>query len=72
MPSLCINHEGFQKACDTAGLYTNKAIARRMEIDAATLSRVTTGQSSPGPRFIAGAMLAFGGSWFADLFRVVP
>lgn len=72
MPSLCINHEGFQRACDSAGLYSNKAIARRMQIDQATLSRATSGQSSPGPRFIAGALLAFGVSWFSDLFRVVP
>lgn len=72
MPKLCINHEGFQKACDTAGLRTSKAVARRMDIDAATLSRVTSGQSAPGSTFVAGALMAFGVSWFGDLFCVVP
>jgi transcriptional regulator with XRE-family HTH domain len=71
MPTLRINHEGFDEACTSAGLYNKKAIARRMEIDQATLSRVTNGQATPGPRFIAGALRAFGTSWFAQLFKVV-
>ena len=71
MATLRIDNEAFREACEQAGLDSNKAIARRMGIDTSTLSRVTSGKQTPGPKFIAGAVRAFGTLRFPEVFKVV-
>lgn len=71
MPTLKLNVESFERHCEKAGLRTRKAVARRLEIDEATLSRVMNGQAAPGPKFVAGAIVAFGTTTFGHIFRVV-
>jgi len=54
-----------------AGLKTNDALAKRMDIDAGNLSRVLRGGQMPGPKFIAALVAAFPGLELDDLFEVV-
>jgi len=55
-----------------AGIDLDHQLATRINVDATTVSRVLTGKSAPGPRFIAGCIEAFGADCFSDLFVVVP
>ena len=71
MPSLKIDQDGLARLRKQLGSPTNDALARKMKVDSATVSRVLSGKSAPGTRFIAGALLAFGTAWFSDLFQVV-
>ena len=71
MATLTINHDGLRKLREQLGSPTNETLARRMKVDAATVSRVLSGKSTPGASFIAGAVLAFGATRFSDLFLVV-
>lgn len=61
----------FRKFSSLKGLTTDDAVAKAMGIDPGTLSRVLTGKSAPGERFIAGALTAFSEVDFEDLFEVV-
>lgn len=54
-----------------AGIKTNDALAKRMDIDAGNLSRVLAGKQTPGPKFIASLVAAFPGLELDDLFEVV-
>lgn len=47
-------------------------LARAMGYDAGNLSRVLAGKQTPGPKFIAALVAAFGGAVdIADLFEVI-
>lgn len=61
----------YRKYCALKGWLTDDAAARAVGIDPATLSRVLTGRSAPGSRFIAGVLVALPEMEFADLFEVV-
>jgi transcriptional regulator with XRE-family HTH domain len=71
LPTLKINPDGLERLRSQLGSPTNDALARRMKVDSATVSRVLSGKSTPGARFIAGALLAFGTAWIGELFQVV-
>lgn len=55
-----------------AGCTTDDALAKRMHVDPATVSRVLRGLQAPGPKFIASLVAAFPGLDLDDLFEVVP
>jgi transcriptional regulator with XRE-family HTH domain len=70
MATLTINHEGLARLRKDAKAPTNEALARRLGVDGATVSRVLSGRAAPGPRFIAGALRAFGTLAFSDVFLI--
>ncbi|MCF3939960.1 helix-turn-helix domain-containing protein [Gordonia tangerina] len=72
LATLQVNRTGLAKVRRLTGTTTDKEFAQKIHVDAGTVSRVLTGKSAPGPRFIAGCVEAFGGDCFTDLFVVVP
>ena len=54
-----------------AGLVDEGAVAAAFGLNRLTVWRVRTGRLSPGPRFIGGALHAWRGMRFEDLFIVV-
>lgn len=72
LASLALRTDGLNKIRKLANITTDRELAERIGMDAATVSRVLTGKAAPGPRFIAGLIDAFGTEWFSDLFVVVP
>lgn len=55
-----------------AGITTDDALAKRMHMDPATVSRVLRGKQQPGAKFIAALVDCFPGMDLDDLFEVVP
>lgn len=56
-----------------AGLESDAELARRMGIFQSSLSRVISGDSKPGIKFVAGLLEVLGGEhWFEQLFYIVP
>lgn len=72
LATLQLNKQGLAKIRRLAGIEHDHQLATRIKVDATTVSRVLTGKSAPGPRFIAGCVEAFGADCFTDLFNVVP
>lgn len=72
LATLALNKPGVAKIRRLAGLGLDHEFASAIHVDATTVSRVLTGKSAPGPRFIAGCVEAFGADCFTDLFVVVP
>jgi len=72
LATLEINPTGLAKIRRLAGITLDHQFATRIKVDPGTVSRVLTGKSAPGPRFIAGCVEAFGADCFTDLFKVVP
>ena len=72
MATLQVNMPGLAKIRRLSGLVHDHQLATRINVDPTTVSRVLTGKSAPGPRFIAGCIEAFGADCFTDLFVVVP
>lgn len=72
LATLKLNPQGLGKIRRLTGTTTDREFAERIHVDPGTVSRVLTGKSAPGPRFIAGCVEAFGGDCFTDLFVVVP
>lgn len=72
LATLEINRPGLAKIRRLAGIEHDRQFATRIHVDATTVSRVLTGKSAPGPKFIAGCVEAFGADCFTDLFVVVP
>ena len=70
--TLELQTKGLNKIRRLTGGGTDRELAERLRINAGYLSRVLTGKSKPGPRFIAGAINAFGLDCFEDLFAIVP
>lgn len=54
-----------------AGIDTDLELARRINMDPSSISRILKGNQAPGPRFIAGLVITFGADLFPDLFEVV-
>jgi transcriptional regulator with XRE-family HTH domain len=69
--TLQLRSEALGKYRKIAGIETNDALAKRMQIDAGNLSRVLSGKQTPGPKFIASLVAAFPGLELDDLFEVV-
>jgi transcriptional regulator with XRE-family HTH domain len=72
LATLEINPTGLAKIRRLAGIKLDHQFAALIKVDPGTVSRVLTGKSAPGPRFIAGCVEAFGADCFTDLFVVVP
>ncbi|MFD7652872.1 helix-turn-helix domain-containing protein [Actinosynnema sp. NPDC059797] len=60
----------FVQAARLARLHSDYALARRMEVNRSTVTRVLKGDLQPGPAFVGGALAALG-KQFDDLFEVV-
>lgn len=72
LATLALNQVGLAKIRRLSGIKHDHELATRIKVDATTVSRVLTGKSAPGARFIAGCVEAFGADCFTDLFIVVP
>lgn len=72
LATLEVNRPGLAKIRRLAGIERDHQFASRIHVDATTVSRVLTGKSAPGPKFIAGCIEAFGADCFTDLFVVIP
>lgn len=72
LATITLNRPGFARLKQTSSIKHDAEFASRINVDACTVSRVTSGKNGPGTRFIAGCMEAFGTDCFADLFLVVP
>lgn len=70
--TLRLRSEQLTKLRRLAGITTDDALAKRMGVDPATVSRVLRGKQEPGPKFIAALVDAFPGFDLDDLFEVVP
>lgn len=70
--TLRLRVEQLAKLRTLAGITTDDALAKRMRMDPATVSRVLRGKQTPGPRFIAALVDCFPGWDLDDLFEVIP
>lgn len=70
--TLILKAEGLAKIRRWSGIATDSELAARIGVDPATVHRVLTGKSAPGPKFIAGLLAEFGTDAFQDLFEVAP
>ncbi|VEW13512.1 Uncharacterised protein [Brevibacterium casei] len=69
--TLRLRVDQLRKLRALADLETDTALARRMGMDPATVSRVLSGKNAPGPRFMASLVACFPGFDLDDLFEVV-
>lgn len=70
--TLRLRSDQLVKLRTLAGITTDNALAERMRMDPATVSRVLRGKQTPGPRFMAALVDCFPGWDLDDLFEVVP
>lgn len=68
--TIVLNLEALEHRRRDASLSTDSQLARFIGVDPATVSRVISGRSAPGTKFIAGMVRAFGSDAFADLFAI--
>lgn len=68
---LRLRTDQLKKLRRLAGIETDDALAKRMNVDPATVSRVLNGKQEPGAKFIAALVHAFPGFDLDDLFEVV-
>jgi hypothetical protein len=74
---LILDVDAFERACeryghvDPHGVVDDKAVAAAFGLNRLTVWRVRTDRLSPGPRFIGGALKAWRGMRFEDLFMIV-
>ncbi|GAA1294324.1 transcriptional regulator [Saccharothrix xinjiangensis] len=68
--TIRLRTEPFTKAMRLAGFHSDYALARAMDLNRSTVTRVLTGQLQPGPAFIGGALTALAPMTFTDLFDV--
>lgn len=73
MATIQLRKPALAKYRKMLGLTTDEALAFRMQVNPATVSRVLRDKTAPGPRFIAGLLTAFAeyDVDFNDLFEVV-
>ena len=69
--TLRLRAEQLAKMRRLAGIETDAALAERMGVDPATVSRVLKGRNAPGPKFMAALVSCFPGFDLDDLFEVV-
>jgi len=69
--TLKLRADQLKKMRTLARIDTNAALAERMGVDAATVSRVLRGEQTPGPKFMAALVACFPGYNLDDLFEVV-
>lgn len=68
MPFLKVKRSGFEKLKAIAMAPSDRALAKLMDVEPATLSRVLRGKTQPRGGFIAGAVSL--GVRFEDLFEI--
>lgn len=69
--TLRLRADQLKKMRTLAQITTDAALAARMGVDAATVSRVLQGIQKPGPRFMAALVTCFPGYDLDDLFEVI-
>ena len=69
--TLRLRTDQLEKMRRLAGIQTDAALAERMGVDPATVSRVLKGKNSPGPKFMAALVSCFPGFDLDDLFEVI-
>lgn len=69
--TLRLRVDQLQKLRILAGITTDAALAERMGMDPATVSRVLKGRNAPGPKFMAALVSCFPGWDLDDLFEIV-
>ncbi|WP_367132388.1 transcriptional regulator [Saccharothrix sp. HUAS TT1] len=68
--AVFLRADSFGRAMALAGFRSEYALAKAMGLNRASVKRVRTGESMPGPGFIAGALKALAPMVFEDLFEV--
>ncbi|ACU37541.1 hypothetical protein [Actinosynnema mirum] len=72
MPNtILLREEPFTKAAALAGYKSDYALAKAMDVNRSTVTRVLSGDLQPGPAFIAGALFALEPMEFKDLLKIV-
>lgn len=73
MATIQLRKPALAKYRKMLNLTTDEALALRMKVNPATVSRVLRDKTAPGPRFIAGLLTAFAeyDVDFNDLFEVI-
>ena len=69
--TLRLRADQLKKMRTLAQIETNAALAKRMGVDEATVSRVLRGMQSPGPKFMAALVACFPGYDLDDLFEII-
>lgn len=69
--TIHLERDAFVRAAMLAGFRSDYALAKRMEVNRSTVSRVLMGKLQPGPAFVAGALVALAPHKFNDLFKIV-
>lgn len=69
--TLRLRADQLKKMRTLAQIETNAALAKRMGVDEATVSRVLRGMQAPGPRFMAALVACFPGYDLDDLFEII-
>lgn len=69
--TLKLRGDQLKKMRTLAQITTDAALAKRMGVDAATVSRVLRGTQVPGPKFMAALVACFPGYDLDDLFEII-
>ncbi|MFC6091116.1 transcriptional regulator [Saccharothrix sp. BKS2] len=69
--TIRLRSEAFSKAVRLAGFRSDYALARAMDVNRSTVTRVLSGALQPGPAFIGGALVALTPMQFDDLFEII-
>ena len=69
-PTIVLNRAKLDELRRANGIETERDLARVLNVDTATLYRVTTGKTLPSNGFIARAKIAFPHVKFEDLFSI--
>ncbi|MFC6091574.1 transcriptional regulator [Saccharothrix lopnurensis] len=68
--TIRLRTEAFLAALRKARFFSDYSLAREMQVNRSTVTRVLAGQLQPGPAFIAGALTALAPLTFDDLFTI--
>jgi transcriptional regulator with XRE-family HTH domain len=73
MPRVVLRRKNLLRLCEDRAIDpTTTALGARIGVHHSQVSRVLSGKSEPGNRFIAGILDVFGVGAFQDLFAIVP
>ncbi|NAE18282.1 helix-turn-helix domain-containing protein [Enterococcus hirae] len=71
MATIRLRPEQLRAHRDSAGIATDKELARQLRMDPTSVSRIVNGAMQPGPQFIAGVISVFGHGGFRDICEVI-
>lgn len=69
--AIQLRDEEFARVSRLAGYKSDYALAKAMDVNRSTVTRVLTGELQPGPAFIGGALTALHPLKFEDIFKVI-